>query len=37
VKNLCRIALGNQLSQSTDGCEHAEPSCRDLLAAGGQV
>ncbi len=37
VKNLCRVALGNQLSQSTDGCEHAEPSCGDLLAAGGQV
>lgn len=37
VKNLCRIALGNLLSQSTDGCEHAEPSCGDLLAAGGKV
>jgi len=37
VKNLCRVALGSQLSQSTDGCEHAEPSCGDLLAAGGQV
>ena len=37
VKNLCRIALGNQLSQPTDGCEHVEPSCGDLLAAGGKV
>lgn len=37
VRNLCRIALGNPISESTDGCEHAEPSCRDLLAAGGQV
>ena len=37
VKNLCRIAVGNQLSQSTDRCEHAEPSCGDLLAAGGKV
>ena len=37
VKNLCRIALGNPIAQSTDGCEHAEPSCGNLLAAGGKV
>ena len=37
VKNLCRIALGNQLSQSPDGYQDAEPSCRDLLAAGRKV
>jgi acyl carrier protein len=37
VKNLCRIALGNQLSKSLDGREHAEPSCGDLLAAGGKI
>jgi acyl carrier protein len=37
VKNLCHIALGNQLSQSTDGDQHAELSCRDLLAAGGEI
>jgi len=37
VKNLCRIALGNDISQSTGEHEHGEPSCRDLLAAGGKV
>lgn len=37
VKNLCRIALGNPISQSADGCEYAEPSCGDLLAAGRKV
>ena len=37
VKNLCRIALGNNISQSMDGCEHVEPSCGNVLAAGGQV
>jgi acyl carrier protein len=37
VKNLCRIALGNDISQSTGECEHGEPSCGDLLAAGGKV
>jgi len=35
VKNLCRIALENNISQSTDGCEHVEPSRRNVLAAGG--
>jgi acyl carrier protein len=34
VKNLCRIALGNPISQSTDGYEHVEPSCGNVLAAG---
>jgi len=37
VKNLCRIALGNQPSQNTDECEQKEHSCGDVLAAGGQV
>ena len=37
VKNLCRIALGNTISQSSDGNQDAEPSCRDLLAAGRKV
>jgi acyl carrier protein len=37
VKNLCRIALGNPISQSTNGCEHVQPSCGNVLAAGGQV
>jgi acyl carrier protein len=37
VKNLCRIALGNNISQSTNGCEHVQPSCGNVLAAGGQV
>lgn len=37
VKNLCRIAAGNHLSQSQDGYQDAEPSCRDLLAAGRKV
>ena len=37
VKNLCRIALGNHLPQSPDGYQDAEPSCRDLLAAGRKV
>lgn len=37
VKNLCRIALGRNISQSTDGCEYVEPSCGNILAAGGQV
>lgn len=37
VKNLCRIALGNPTSQSTDECEHGEHSCGNLLAAGEQV
>jgi acyl carrier protein len=37
VKNLCRIALGNPISQSTKGYEHAEPSCGNLFAAGGKV
>ena len=37
VKNLCRIALGNPISQSTDGYEHVEPSCGNLLAAGRKV
>jgi acyl carrier protein len=37
VRNLCRIAFGNQLSQTRDGYQDAEPSCRDLLAAGRKV
>jgi acyl carrier protein len=37
VKNLCRIALGNDISQSTGECEHGEPSCRDLFATGRKV
>jgi acyl carrier protein len=37
VKNLCKIAMGNHISQSTGGCEHAEPSCGDVLAAGRKV
>jgi acyl carrier protein len=37
VKNLCRIALGNNITQSMDGCEHVEPSCGNVLPAGGQV
>jgi acyl carrier protein len=37
VKNLCHVALGNQLSQSRDGREHTEPRCGDLLAAGGKI
>lgn len=37
VRNLCHIALGNPLSQSPDGYQDAESSCRDLLAAGRKV
>ena len=37
VKNLCRIALGNQLAKNTDGCEQEEHGCGDVLTAGGQV
>ncbi len=37
VKNLCRIALGKQLSQNRDGCEQHEHSRGDVLAAGAQV
>ena len=34
VKNLCQIALGSSISQCTNGCEHVESSCGDVLAAG---